>query len=74
MSRASAILCVIGSALFIGGHSQIAFANPAKYEIGSDPSVGFNLISWYNFGSSGASTWQNAVQSIYDAGVRWCGW
>jgi hypothetical protein len=49
---------------------QPAAANPAIYEVGSDPAVGFNLISWYNFGSSGVSTWQNAVQSVYDAGFR----
>src|SRR6476620_3454599 len=47
-----------------------AAANPAAYEGGSDPAVGFNLISWFNFGASGASTWQNAVQSVYDAGFR----
>jgi len=45
-------------------------ANPSLYEVGTDPGVGFNLISWANFGSSGASTWENAVQSIYDAGFR----
>src|SRR5437868_6993814 len=49
---------------------QPAAANPAVYEVGSDPAVGFNLISWFNFGSSGVSTWQNAVQSVYDAGFR----
>ncbi len=42
--------------------------DPGVYEVGSDPSVGFNLISWANFGGGGASTWENAVQSIYDAG------
>ena len=52
------------------GMANRAAANPAVYEVGSDPAVGFNLISWFNFGSSGASTWQNAVQSVYDAGFR----
>jgi len=42
--------------------------DPSVYEIGADPGVGFNLISWANFGGSGASIWENAVQSIYDAG------
>ncbi|MFO0788160.1 MAG: hypothetical protein U0805_01805 [Pirellulales bacterium] len=52
------------------GARERARANPAVYELGSDPAVGFNLISWYNFGASGASTWQNAVQGLYDAGFR----
>ncbi len=47
-----------------------AQANPEIYEVGVDPGVGFNLISWWNFGGSGVSTWQNAVQSLYDAGFR----
>src|SRR6476620_8481632 len=59
-----AFLCLVAAI------NQSSRANPAVYEAGSDPSVGFNLISWFNFGSSGASTWQNAVQSIYDAGFR----
>src|SRR3954449_11493898 len=52
------------------GAPQWAAANPAVYELGSDPAVGFNLISWWDFGASGASTWQNAVQSVYNAGFR----
>lgn len=50
--------------------ARIAAANPAIYEVGSDPAVGFNLISWFNAGSSGVSNWQSAVQSLYDAGFR----
>jgi hypothetical protein len=49
---------------------QPATANTAVYEVGDDPAVGFNLISWWNFGGSGVSTWQNAVQSVYNAGFR----
>jgi hypothetical protein len=60
---------VLSLALVIG-RSQSTLANPAVYEVGSDPAVGFNLISWWNFGGSGVSTWQNAVQSVYDAGFR----
>jgi hypothetical protein len=43
-------------------------ANPAAYEIGDDPGVGFNLISWSS--GTNAATWQNSVQSMYDAGFR----
>lgn len=48
----------------------LAVADPGLYEVGTDPDIGFNLISWWNFGGSGASTWENAVQSIHDAGFR----
>ena len=42
--------------------------DPGVYEPDVDPGVGFNLISWWNYGASGASIWENAVQSIHDAG------
>lgn len=61
-----ALPCLAGNAL----NPVCARANPGVYELGNDPVVGFNLISWFNFGASGASTWQNAVQSLYDAGFR----
>ena len=38
------------------------------YEPGHDPGVGFNLVSWWNFGSGGNAVWENAVQEVYDAG------
>jgi hypothetical protein len=41
-----------------------------RFEPWRDPGVGFNLISWWNFGSQGSSMWQSAVQQIYDAGFR----
>jgi hypothetical protein len=50
--------------------TQPALGNPSVYEPGVDPGVGFNLISWWNFGTSGPSVWQNAVQSAHDAGFR----
>ena len=59
-------LCEV-ALLSVPRHSM---ASSALYESGSDPALGFNLVSWWNFGSSGASTWQNAVQSAYDAGFR----
>lgn len=48
--------------------STLRAANPGVYESGIDPGVGFNLVSWANFGGSGTSVWENAVQSVYDAG------
>src|SRR4051812_30957468 len=60
------IVCVV-----VGSNvAPRADANPAVYELGSDPMLGFNLISWWDFGSSGTSTWQNAVQQVYNAGFR----
>jgi hypothetical protein len=47
-----------------------AVADPAVYEVGDDPSLGFNLISWANFGVNGPVTWQGAVQGLRDAGFR----
>ena len=44
--------------------------DPAVYEPNADPGVGFNLVSWWNFGGSGANVWRNAVQSVYDSGFR----
>lgn len=49
---------------------RAAAADPAVYEIGADPDVGFNMVSWFNFGANGASTWANAVQAVHDAGFR----
>ncbi len=60
------MVCLMGASVA----PQRAAANPAVYELGSDPAVGFNLISWWNFGSSGVSTWENAVQDLYNAGFR----
>jgi hypothetical protein len=50
------------------GVAPRANANPALYEPATDPAVGFNLISWWNFDNAGTppvdegvSYWQNAV-------------
>lgn len=45
-------------------------ADPLVYEPNVDPGVGFNLVSWFNFGAGGANIWRNAVQDVYDAGFR----
>jgi hypothetical protein len=65
------------AALFLGCAASGVFAvvpkaaaNPAVYEVGDDPALGFNLISWANFGANGPATWQNAVQGLRDAGFR----
>jgi hypothetical protein len=47
-----------------------AAGDPVVYEPGADPAVGVNLISWGNFGTSGQSVWEVAVQRIYDHGFR----
>lgn len=47
-----------------------ALADPAVYEAGLDPGVGVNLISWWNFGATGTQVWEDAVQDIYDQGLR----
>jgi hypothetical protein len=49
--------------------TQVA-ADPAAYEPGLDPGIGVNLIAWSNFGASGEQIWEDAVQDIYDSGLR----
>ncbi|MEQ8848705.1 glycoside hydrolase TIM-barrel-like domain-containing protein [Botrimarina sp.] len=51
-----------------------ALATPAPagdrtvYEPGVDPAIGFNLVSWWNFGGSGATRWRDAVRNVHAAG------
>ncbi len=47
---------------------QASGANPSAYEPGVDPGMGFNLVSWWNFGGNGANVWETAVQQVHDAG------
>jgi len=49
---------------------RAALAVGSAYEPGADPGMGFNLISWWNYGASEPGRWQDAVQSVYDAGFR----
>jgi len=65
--RLGAAVALLVAGLGLAPHLS---ANPLLYESSADPALGFNLVSWWNFGSSGASTWQNAVQSAYNAGFR----
>ena len=62
-SLLSTAFCV----LLLGGSVHAA---PTRYEPGCDPGVGFNLVSWWNFETTGATVWQNAVQEVYDKGFR----
>jgi Glycoside Hydrolase Family 113 len=57
-------------AALIAGSSVPAVAVPGTYEPGIDPGVGFNLISWSNFGTSGGQVFVDTVQEVYDAGFR----
>jgi hypothetical protein len=72
MSRVGISRYSAAVALIVGCLAPVhrGHANQAVYEVGTDPAIGFNLISWWDFGSNGASTWQSAVQSLYDAGFR----
>jgi Glycoside Hydrolase Family 113 len=56
--------------LAFGSLVRPAAADPAVYEVGDDPSLGFNLISWSNFGANGPAAWQTAVQGLGNAGFR----
>lgn len=65
--RTAALALVNAVALLCVGLRPAA-ADPATYEIGHDPGVGFNLISWWS--GTSASHWQQAIQSMYNAGFR----
>ncbi len=54
--------------IFVLAVTVPANAGTTAYEPGYDPGVGFNLVSWWNFGGGGNSVWENAVQEVYDAG------
>jgi hypothetical protein len=69
LRKSRSTLVLIG-AVWFAGHAQNAAAVPAVYEPGADPSVGFNLIEWYNFPSGGEQVWQDSIQSMYDAGFH----
>ncbi len=71
------LLRVLVLSLCVVAVARHAIGDPAIYEVGSDPALGFNLISWWNFDNSstpnvdeGVAVWQNAVQTLYDAGFR----
>ena len=51
------IACVCLFGINIGLLAQSAGADPGVYEPNADPGVGFNLISWWNYGAAGASIW-----------------
>ncbi|MBL7223776.1 MAG: cadherin-like domain-containing protein, partial [Candidatus Brocadiae bacterium] len=44
--------------------------SPLVYEPGTDPRVGFSLVSWWDAGDDGAAVWEAAVQDLYDNGFR----
>ena len=60
---------LIGVVLFAGPRRHAA-ADAGVYEPSTDPSIGFNLIEWYNFPAGGEQVWEDSVQSMYDAGFR----
>ncbi|TWT47537.1 glycoside hydrolase family 113 [Botrimarina hoheduenensis] len=67
--RAALLRSALVAVIAIGA-AKVSSADTNIYEPNVDPGVGFNLVSWWNFGGSGSSVWQNAVQSVYDAGFR----
>lgn len=70
MRRVAQVLSLLTAATLSLCATRSVMADPAVYEAGVDPGVGVNLISWWNFGASGAQVWEDAVQDIYDQGLR----
>lgn len=73
----SALAASLAALAALSCYATPASANPAVYEIGDDPGVGFNMISWFNFDNAatpatdeGVDEWQNSVQGLYNAGFR----
>lgn len=66
-SFATRTLVAIALGLLVMG-GQLALANPAVYEVGHDPGLGFNLISWGT--GAQAQHWPIAVQALYTSGFR----
>ncbi|MEO0529483.1 MAG: hypothetical protein AAF266_02785 [Planctomycetota bacterium] len=60
--RLAALLTLAASAV------TASAGDPLVYEPNVDPRVGFNLVSWWNFGGNGENTWRNAVRDVHDAG------
>jgi Glycoside Hydrolase Family 113 len=57
-------------AALVAGVSGPVMAVPGEYEPGIDPGLGFNLITWANFGSNGGQVFVDTVQDVYDSGFR----
>lgn len=53
----------------VASQSAWASSDPWIYEPHVDPAIGFNLISWHNFGASGAAVWENAILDMHSHGV-----
>ncbi|TWT76888.1 hypothetical protein Pla123a_23120 [Posidoniimonas polymericola] len=64
VSRTLAIAFALGMTL----STSVSAGDPDVYQPNTDPAVGFNLISWANFGGSGANRWREAVRGLHEAG------
>ncbi|MEQ9461488.1 MAG: glycoside hydrolase TIM-barrel-like domain-containing protein [Phycisphaeraceae bacterium] len=40
------------------------------FQPGHDPDLGFNAVSWWNFGSAGSELWETEIQQMFDHGFR----
>lgn len=58
------------AALWAGVGLPASRGEPLIYEPARDPAIGFNLISWWNFGSSGEGIWRDAVRDMHSQGFR----
>ncbi|MDZ4784188.1 MAG: hypothetical protein SGJ19_28405 [Planctomycetia bacterium] len=59
--------CGIAFVAIVAG-ARICGAEPLTYEPARDPAVGFNLISWWNFGANGENIWRSAVRDMHSHG------
>jgi len=59
---------LLGALLSFVGLPRVSSANPDVYEPARDPGVGVILISWWDFGASGATVWEQAVEDVHAHG------
>lgn len=61
---------IVSVIVFAGQFPFALLAAPLTYEPQRDPALGFNLISWWNFGAGGENIWRNAVRDMRSHGFR----
>ncbi len=63
-------LSIIASVCIVNAANCRVNAQPLVYEPARDPGIGFNLISWWNFGAGGEKIWRDAVRDVHANGFR----
>ena len=68
ISRSCAVRSLVICLVMLSIAPRGAWAVVDRFEPGIDPAMGFNMVSWANFGNQGPAIWETAVQEMSDAG------